>query len=50
VVRVALPQDGKIFCTWGTTVSEESLVNRVGTLSPAKLHELDVALALAGWE
>lgn len=48
VVRVALPKDGRIFCTWGTTVSEESLVSRVGRLSPAKLHELDVALALAG--
>ena len=50
VVRVALPKDGKIFCTWGTTVSEESLCTRVGTLSPAKQHELDVALALAGLE
>jgi mRNA interferase MazF len=50
VIRVALPKDGKIFCTWGTTVSEQSLVARVGTLSPAKQHELDVALALAGLE
>jgi len=50
VVRVALPGDGKIFCTWGTTVGEESLVSWVGTLSPAKQHELDVALALAGGE
>ena len=25
VVRVALPKAGKIFCTWGTTVCEESL-------------------------
>jgi len=50
VVRVALPKDGKIFCTWGTTVSEESLVSRAGALSPAKQHELDVALALAGRE
>lgn len=50
VVRVSLPKDGKIFCTWGTTVSEGSLVARVGILSPAKQHELDVALALAGGE
>lgn len=50
VVRVALPEDGKIFCTWGTTVGEESLVSWVGTLSAAKQHELDVALALAGGE
>lgn len=50
VVRVALPKAGKIFCTWGTTVSEESLLKRIGTLSPAKQHELDIALALAGRE
>ena len=48
VVRVALPRDGKIFCTWSTTVSEESLIKRIGTLTPAKQHELEVALALAG--
>jgi mRNA interferase MazF len=48
VVRLALPEDGKVFCTWGTTVSAESLVERIGILSPAKLHELDVAFALAG--
>ncbi|GAA0567627.1 hypothetical protein GCM10010172_59680 [Paractinoplanes ferrugineus] len=49
-VRLALPQDGRIFCTWDTTVSAESLVARIGRLSPVKLHELDVALALAGRE
>jgi mRNA interferase MazF len=50
VVRVALPQDGRIFCTWSTTVSEDSLIKRIGTLTPAKRHELEVALALAGRE
>ncbi|WP_433343788.1 hypothetical protein [Micromonospora sp. CA-111912] len=50
VVRVALPKDGKIFCTWSTTISEEYLIERIGTLSPAKQHELDVALELAGGE
>ncbi|GAB2615165.1 hypothetical protein Aab01nite_27430 [Paractinoplanes abujensis] len=50
VVRLALPQDGTIFCTWDTTVDAESLLERAGRLSPAKLHELDVALALAGRE
>lgn len=50
VVRLALPKDGKVFCTWGTTVSAESLVQRIGILSPAKLHELNTALALAGGE
>jgi mRNA interferase MazF len=48
VVRVALPKAGKIFCTWRTAVGEESLIKRLGALSPAKQHELDVALALAG--
>ncbi|MGC4807002.1 hypothetical protein [Micromonospora sp. DT233] len=50
VVRVALPRDGRIFCTWGTTVSVEFLVERIGVLTPAKQHELDVALSLAGRE
>ena len=50
VIRVALPQDGKIFCTWSTTVSEQSLIKPIGTLTPAKLHELEVALALASRE
>jgi mRNA interferase MazF len=50
VVRVALPKVGKIFCTWAATVSEESLLEPIGTLSPSKQHELDVALALAGLE
>lgn len=48
VVRVVLPRAGKVFCTWRTTVSEESLTKRIGALSPAKQHELDIALALAG--
>lgn len=50
VVRLALPKAGKIFCNWGTTVGKESLLKRIGTLSTAKLHELDVALALADQE
>ena len=48
VVRVALPQDGTIFCTWGMSLSEEFLIERIGACSPEKLHELDVAVALAG--
>jgi mRNA interferase MazF len=50
VVRVALPKDGKIFCTWETTVSLEFLIEKIGVLSPAKRHELDIALSLAGRE
>ncbi len=48
VVRVALPHDGRIFCTWGTSLNEEFLVERIGACSPEKLHELDVAMELAG--
>ncbi len=48
VVRVALPQDGAIFCTWATSLNEEFLIERIGACSPEKLHELDVAMELAG--
>ena len=48
VVRVALPQDGTIFCTWGMSLNEEFLIERIGACSPEKLHELDVAVELAG--
>lgn len=48
VVRVALPQDGTIFCTWAMSLSEEFLIDRIGVCSPEKLHELDVAMELAG--
>ena len=47
VVRLALPQAGTIFCTWETRIAGEHLLERVGVLSPAKLRELDAALALA---
>ena len=48
VVRVALPQDGTIFCTWGMSLNEEFLIERIGACSPEKLHELDMAMELAG--
>lgn len=48
VVRVVLPQDGTIFCTWQASVDPDNLIERIGVLSPRKLHELDVALQLAG--
>jgi mRNA interferase MazF len=47
VVRVALPKEGKIFCTWMLTLSKDYLIERVGVLSPEKLRELDNAVALA---
>lgn len=50
VVRVALPMDGKIFCTWMLSLAGEYLIERIGVLSPAKQRELDVAMELSGAE
>jgi mRNA interferase MazF len=50
VVRVALPRDGHIFCTWLVTLTPDYLIERAGTLSPARLGQLDNALRLAGIE
>jgi mRNA interferase MazF len=50
VVRVALPRDGKIFCTWMVTLDENHLIEWVGALSPEKLRELDNAMQLAAIE
>jgi len=47
VVRVALPRDGRIFCTWLVTLSRESLVEQAGALSGSKLDQLAQALRLA---
>ena len=48
VVRLALPHEGRIFCTWQVTLTAEHLVERVGALSPAAMRRLDHALRLAG--
>lgn len=50
VVRVALPQQGRIFCTWQVTVTRDALVEQVGTLSAAKMGQLEIAVRLAGIE
>ncbi len=50
VVRVVLPRDGKIFCTWMLSLGEEDLIERIGVLPPTKRLELDVALQLSGAE
>lgn len=47
VVRVALPRDDHIFCTWLVTLTRESLLERAGALSPAKLDQLANVLRLA---
>jgi mRNA interferase MazF len=50
VVRVTIPKDGRTFCTWMLTLSEEYLIERIGVLSPGKLRELDNAMELAAIE
>jgi mRNA interferase MazF len=47
VVRVALPRDGHVFCTWLVTLTRDSLIERAGTLSRTKLDQLANALRLA---
>ena len=47
VVRVALPRDGRIFCTWLVTLAPEDLIERAGELSPAKREQLDTAMRLS---
>lgn len=50
VVRVALPADGFVPCTWLVTVTREDLIEQAGTLSPAKLREVTDMLQAAGIE
>jgi mRNA interferase MazF len=48
VLRFGFPWPGFTPCTWLTTVSRDDLAERAGVLSPAKLSEIDNALAAAG--
>jgi mRNA interferase MazF len=48
VVRVALPLNGKIFCTWTLSLGADYLIDRIGVLSPLKLRELDLVMELSG--
>ncbi|GIH03616.1 hypothetical protein Rhe02_16830 [Rhizocola hellebori] len=50
VVRVAIPHQGRIFCTWLVTLTRESLVKQAGALSTVKLEQLANALRLAELE
>jgi mRNA interferase MazF len=47
VVRVAFPRAGQIFCTWETALTADDLIERAGTLSSEKQHQLDVVMRLA---
>ncbi len=50
VVRVALPREGRIFCTWLLTLTPDHLIRPIGSLSAVKLRHLDNALCLAAIE
>ncbi|MFG2045506.1 hypothetical protein [Dactylosporangium sp. NPDC048998] len=50
VVRMALPRAGRIFCTWQLCVTRDALIEHAGTLSAAKMRELEIAVRLAGIE
>jgi mRNA interferase MazF len=50
VVRVAFPRDGRIFCTWETTLTPDDLIERAGRLSAGKQRQLVIVLRLAGWQ
>jgi mRNA interferase MazF len=44
VLRFVFPRPGFTPCTWLTTLSRDDLIERAGTLSSAKLTEIDDAL------
>jgi mRNA interferase MazF len=48
VLRFGFPWPGFTPCTWLTTLSRDDLIERAGTLSAAKLSEIDDALRAAG--
>jgi mRNA interferase MazF len=48
VLRFVFPRPGFTPCTWLTTLSRDDLIERAGTLSSAKLSEIDDALRAAG--
>jgi mRNA interferase MazF len=47
VLRVAVPRPGRILCDWLVTLARSDLIARAGTLSSAKLCQLEDALRLA---
>jgi mRNA interferase MazF len=44
VLRFVFPRPGLTPCTWLTTLSKEDLIERAGTVPPAKLSDIDDAL------
>ncbi|MEV4349135.1 hypothetical protein AB0J83_32155 [Actinoplanes sp. NPDC049596] len=50
VVRLALPHQGHIFCTWRLSLTREDLTSYVCRLSPATMSRLELGLRLAEME
>jgi mRNA interferase MazF len=50
VLRVALARPGRINCNWLVTLQKVDLIERAGSLSSAKLRQLEDALRLGGIE
>lgn len=50
VVWLGFPNPDFLFCTWLTTVTSESLIERAGVLPLAKLSEIDEALRVSARE
>jgi len=46
VTRFAFPRPGWTPCTWLTTLSEDDLIDRAGTLPEAKVAEIEEAIRL----
>jgi len=44
VLRFAIPRPGFTPCTWLTTLTRDDLIERAGTVSAAKLSEIDDAV------
>ena len=44
VVRLVFPHPQFLFCTWLTSLSAQSLIERAGVLPPGTLDEIDEAL------
>lgn len=47
VVRVAFARPGFVPCTWLATVTQEDVLERVGTVPQGKLEQIEEALRLA---
>ena len=47
VLRVALPEPGRVLCSWLVTLTRDDLIEHAGALTPPQLRHLEQALHLA---